>query len=205
MKQSADATRATILQTAEALFVERGYDRTSMREIATAAGMSLSTLYAQFEGKDSLLRAVAAPRLTAFVTEVRRAAAAETDPLERALAVVASACSFISGDPFVNTLFTHRLTSRNLQDFVEVVIRQSEARVESLCRQLQAEGRIYGEDIPASIAMVRCAIQGWFAFEQTRSDAVPIERIVGALGSLVRLASRARALDVLGTGAQVAS
>lgn len=49
-----------ILDAAEALFLEHGYDRTSLADIVRRSGGSLATLYDLFGNKQGLLRAIAA-------------------------------------------------------------------------------------------------------------------------------------------------
>lgn len=56
--QRAAATRAAILAAAEALFLRDGYARTSMKAIATQAGVSEKTMYLAFATKATLLRQV---------------------------------------------------------------------------------------------------------------------------------------------------
>jgi AcrR family transcriptional regulator len=49
------ATRTAILEAARRLFVDQGFERTSVREIAAAAGVTERTFYRYFEGKEGLL------------------------------------------------------------------------------------------------------------------------------------------------------
>lgn len=49
------ATREAVLAAARALFASKGYEATSMREIAEASGVPERTLYRHFDGKESLL------------------------------------------------------------------------------------------------------------------------------------------------------
>ena len=51
-------TRDRILDVAEALFAERGFAGTSMRELATNAGLTAASLYNHFAGKEALYTAV---------------------------------------------------------------------------------------------------------------------------------------------------
>jgi TetR/AcrR family transcriptional regulator, regulator of autoinduction and epiphytic fitness len=53
----ADQNRAAVLAAAEALFLERGYDRTSLARVAESAGVSKATLFKQFPTKASLFEA----------------------------------------------------------------------------------------------------------------------------------------------------
>jgi AcrR family transcriptional regulator len=50
------ATRALIVDTALRLFAERGYDRTTMRAIATEAGVSVGNAYYYFNSKEHLVQ-----------------------------------------------------------------------------------------------------------------------------------------------------
>src|SRR5581483_7659975 len=49
------ATREAVLTAARTLFASKGYEATSMREIAEASGIPERTLYRHFAGKESLL------------------------------------------------------------------------------------------------------------------------------------------------------
>ncbi|WP_266064112.1 TetR/AcrR family transcriptional regulator [Brucella intermedia] len=50
--------RTQILAAAERIFFARGFDRTSVDELRQEAGVSKGTIYAYFEGKEALFRAV---------------------------------------------------------------------------------------------------------------------------------------------------
>jgi TetR/AcrR family transcriptional regulator, mexJK operon transcriptional repressor len=50
--------RAAILDAGKRLFLEAGFERTSMDAIASAAGVSKITVYSHFQDKDTLFRAV---------------------------------------------------------------------------------------------------------------------------------------------------
>lgn len=56
--QAKAKTRAHILATAKALFLEKGYHSTTMRDVAKAAGMSTGAIFANWEGKDALYREI---------------------------------------------------------------------------------------------------------------------------------------------------
>lgn len=56
-------TRARILDAAETLFAERGYEAASLRAITAAAGTNLASINYHFGTKEALLRAVMARRL----------------------------------------------------------------------------------------------------------------------------------------------
>jgi AcrR family transcriptional regulator len=64
-QQQAAATRRSILEAAEQLFVRDGYPATTMEAIAGEAGVSLKTVYLPFSTKSGLLRALWDLRLKA--------------------------------------------------------------------------------------------------------------------------------------------
>jgi AcrR family transcriptional regulator len=51
-------TRERILEVAMELFTEKGYDKTSLREIAERLGFTKAALYYHFESKEDILRAL---------------------------------------------------------------------------------------------------------------------------------------------------
>ncbi|HEU0054903.1 MAG TPA: TetR/AcrR family transcriptional regulator [Longimicrobium sp.] len=81
------ASREKIVEHALRLFATHGYERTSVKMIAEAAGVSQGLLYNYFEGKDALLRAI----FEASMEDVRAsfaAAEAEPDPRRRVEALL---------------------------------------------------------------------------------------------------------------------
>lgn len=79
MARSGQETRALLVDTALRLFREQGFEGTTMRAIATAAGVSAGNAYHYFAGKDELVqelyrtvqvdhRALATPRLVPGAT-----------------------------------------------------------------------------------------------------------------------------------------
>ena len=56
--RNAELRRATLIETASKLFVEKGYETTTMDEIAAGAGVAKGTLYHYFASKTELLEAL---------------------------------------------------------------------------------------------------------------------------------------------------
>ena len=57
-REQADETRRRILRAAHDLFISQGYGRTTIAEVASAAGVAVETVYAAFRNKPTLLRQV---------------------------------------------------------------------------------------------------------------------------------------------------
>jgi AcrR family transcriptional regulator len=65
-------TRQAILETGAALFAEHGYEETSTREIATAAGVATGTLFNYFPNKEALALEIVVGELAQAVDDLRR-------------------------------------------------------------------------------------------------------------------------------------
>lgn len=65
----AGSTKERILNAAEALFAQRGFDGASLRQLTTAAGVNLAAVNYHFGSKDKLVEQVFRRRLDALNTE----------------------------------------------------------------------------------------------------------------------------------------
>lgn len=69
-RAEAAAARARIMSAARALFLERGFLRTTSDDIAAELGMSKATLYRMFRSKEDILRAVVRETMAEILTGV---------------------------------------------------------------------------------------------------------------------------------------
>ena len=99
-------TRTEILDVASELFTEKGYDATSLREIAERLGITKAALYYHFRSKDDILRALLEPMNT-VVTELLGRLEAAPD-----VAGWVDALDWVIGMVFQNVAF-FRLIERN--------------------------------------------------------------------------------------------
>lgn len=77
------STRQRIVDTADRLFYEYGFEHTSFATIATEVGISRGNFYHHFKTKDEILDAVIESRLSATREMLAKWEAASTDPLAR--------------------------------------------------------------------------------------------------------------------------
>jgi len=75
--------RRAILDAAADLFLEQGYERFSMRQVAERIGYSATTIYRHFADKDELLFAVVDQGFERFGAALAEAAVSVDDPVER--------------------------------------------------------------------------------------------------------------------------
>ncbi len=81
--RSKDNRRAVILDAAAECFSRSGYEGTSVRDIATAAGILPGSMYYHFESKEEVLGAVHDEGLSKVKTKVAAAIAREKEPWGR--------------------------------------------------------------------------------------------------------------------------
>lgn len=67
------------------LFLEHGFERTSMEAITVSAGMAKRTVYARYADKDALFKAALTRAIEEWILPVEELRAAETDDLEETL------------------------------------------------------------------------------------------------------------------------
>ena len=84
-----DESRVAILDAAEALFAEAGFDRVSLRDVAARADVPLGLINYHFKAKDLLFEAIIARR-SDELNERRRVAFAALSASPTAVSAVAS-------------------------------------------------------------------------------------------------------------------
>ncbi|MCW2769360.1 MAG: TetR family transcriptional regulator [Aeromicrobium sp.] len=75
--------RERLINAAVEAFAERGFNGTTTRDIAARAGMSPAAVYVHHDSKESLLFTVSLEGHRSALDVIQRAAASETDPVER--------------------------------------------------------------------------------------------------------------------------
>jgi len=75
-----EARREAILQAAHALFLEKGYDATTLGDVVRRSGGSLATLYELFENKPGLMRALVDRKCGQMVQRIDDAVSAHSAP-----------------------------------------------------------------------------------------------------------------------------
>jgi AcrR family transcriptional regulator len=92
-----DSARGKLLQVAAHLFRHKGYERTTVRDLAGAVGIQSGSIFHHFKSKDEILRAVMEETIR-YNTALMRAAIAETgDVRERVLALIRCELQSIMG------------------------------------------------------------------------------------------------------------
>ncbi|AIC21342.1 MULTISPECIES: TetR/AcrR family transcriptional regulator [Pseudomonas] len=92
-----DSARGKLLQTAAHLFRNKGYERTTVRDLASAVGIQSGSIFHHFKSKDDILRAVMEETIH-YNTALMRAELAEAGSVrERVLALIRCELQSIMG------------------------------------------------------------------------------------------------------------
>ena len=78
-KYNSQQTIDIILATAKELFLEKGFDKTSMQEIASVAGISKGAIYHHFKSKEEIINRVKDQQSNTLIKEANRWAEENTD------------------------------------------------------------------------------------------------------------------------------
>ncbi len=81
--QTRDQKLEALLSSAAREFAARGYDRTSMRDLARASGVSLAGVYYYVQSKEELLFLIQSRNFEAVISGMRESLRGVTDPVER--------------------------------------------------------------------------------------------------------------------------
>ena len=88
LRERFDRRREELVAGAAREFAHRGYDQTTMQELAASMGLATGALYHYFAAKDALLRAICDQLMEPLLESARSLAATEAEPAERLRALV---------------------------------------------------------------------------------------------------------------------
>ncbi|HSX88279.1 MAG TPA: TetR/AcrR family transcriptional regulator [Pseudomonas sp.] len=116
-----DSARGKLLQTAAHLFRSKGYERTTVRDLASAVGIQSGSIFHHFKSKDEILRSVMEETIR-YNTALMRASLAEAGTLrERVLALIRCELQSImggTGEAMAVLVYEWRSLSQASQHFI---------------------------------------------------------------------------------------
>jgi AcrR family transcriptional regulator len=148
-----DTREQQLLSIARRLFAHQGYDRTALRDIAEAAGITKAALYYYFPNKDALFERVVLDSLQILVDDVAAAVARETTPTARIRAFMeaSATCIDYGRDRWIAGSNAFWQGAKDGQRLAALQLRDG---YERLLRKCIVEGMECGELRPADPAMV---------------------------------------------------
>jgi TetR/AcrR family transcriptional repressor of mexJK operon len=158
---------ALILDTARQMFLERGYDATSLDDVAAASGVSKTTVYNNFEDKETLFSAVVlsvTERAERIIAELGTTLTGH-EPVAERLTTVARALAYGALNPAVVQL--RRLAISEALRFPDIVTAywdRAPARTLALLTesftQMTDQGELDTDDPAAAAALFAYAVLG---------------------------------------------
>lgn len=143
---------------AEALFAERGFDGTSIREIAERAGATKALIYHYYDSKEALYQTLLEDAVSGVVTQIEAIAADETEPETQIRAVVQV---FI--DAYHDAPHRFQMVQRTIDDHHAIAAVLAErwfSRAHRAVQDTVARGVHQGDLKPLPVQMVPLAIIG---------------------------------------------
>ena len=115
-----DQKRRAILDRSAKLFAERGYERTSMSEIASACGSSKALLYHYYENKEQLLHDLLEAHFIKLQEAVEAADAPQSPPGERLRGLITALLAAYQGSDALHKVQINELTALPLARQLEL-------------------------------------------------------------------------------------
>lgn len=179
-EQKQEVVRDALYGAAVDLFAKKGFDETTVEELAQAAGVSRSTFFRHFESKDDLL-SYPMSSYAAVLTDAVRTCSPGSSQLEVVQQTVLAGTSFT---------LTAELRTRQV---IDISTRSAAARQAYLSRMLELEDSLanaYAERFDCQVAELRprllagltltlmnTSILSWFRGEQTDLRAAALKAI----------------------------
>jgi TetR/AcrR family acrAB operon transcriptional repressor len=167
-KEEAAATRDSILDAAEKLFVQQGVSRTTLQHIATEAGVTRGAIYWHFDDKGALFNAMMERATLPLETEMQVLDQSESDdPLGELRDYMMSVLRRTVEDPQARRVFeivTLKVEFVDDDDMTAVRQRRKDnlsrwmARAERRIRLAKDKGQIRCDGDPATAAMAMWAM-----------------------------------------------
>lgn len=194
---STDERLAEIYRTAAQIILRKGYDATSVNDIANALGMTKAGLYHYINGKKELLFDIMNFGLDELDKEVVTPAHAIADASARLRFIIASHARLVTRGQGAITILVDEVMALTPAQKRKITHRQREYfdRLREVLNQLRAEGRLRDLDTTAAafslLAMIHW-LSRWFRRDGALTEKQVADQIAQiALHGLLRRQSRA--------------
>ncbi|WP_042446478.1 TetR/AcrR family transcriptional regulator [Azospirillum sp. B510] len=171
-----------LLDAAAALFVEKGYAATSLSDVLELAGGSRATLYAHFNDKDGLFRAMMEEHCGRVLERMRAGVIPDqdADPEARLIRIALHLAETLMAPQTITILRTLISEGARIPDLVETFVRlgpeRSRAEMAECLRTLDACGRIRIADPELAAQAFSGLVTGSLLMERLIFPGRPIDR-----------------------------
>lgn len=186
--------RRRILESAKKLFLDLGYEKTSIRGIAEDIEYSPATIYLYFKDKNELLFALHQEAFVEFAKTFEKVAHIQ-DPFERLVTLGHEYLSFAFANPELYELMfllTAPMEALEIRDDVWEDGKTVYMALEGLITQCQATGHFTGADVSDLSMMIWATVHGLVTINLRKrcnmfDEKERNSRIQGGLDCLIRL------------------
>ncbi|OBG97309.1 TetR family transcriptional regulator [Mycobacterium sp. E3251] len=148
-----EEARRRILDAVGRCIARRGNTQFRMGEVADEAGVSRSTVYRYFPGRDDVLLALILKRVDHALGELVRSLAAPDDPVRSVPEMVLARVESVDGDPLNEALFAAESTAvaTALQKGSEPIVETLLRHYQPLLDRWKSAGRLHADLDPRSV------------------------------------------------------
>src|SRR5690348_8745562 len=186
MRRKNAALETEVLRVAAKIFSERGYQGTTLDDIAAAANISRRTFYSYFGSKDELLRHIYQEVITASMAAARRIAGEDLPAGEKLRRLIRQQVSTIASHTALWRVFFSEIL--NLPGPLSRSVAQANRSYSRIIEEVIAEGVRTGELIPLQpqrfsyLLLGMCNwIQRWYRSGREWTPDVIAEEIIAVL------------------------
>jgi AcrR family transcriptional regulator len=181
-RHGGERTAERILDAAEELFAERGYDGASLRDVATRVGVRPPSLYNHFASKDALYAAVLERGIGPLIELLARSAAAPADEAYDPGRLVADVMQILARRPGLPRLVLHETLAggQRLTPILRSWIAPAFARAHELVAASPAAERWDAEQIPLLVLAMYHVVVGYFTIASLYRDLSGAELLADA-------------------------
>lgn len=192
--KDADVRRGELLDTALALFLANGYERTSVEQITSAVGVAKGTFYHYFRTKSDLLEQLVERFTDDLFGQVEVAlAVTEGSALDRFRALMAASTAAKTGRKDETLMISSSLYSDDnralLSSLREGWIERTRPFISAIIEQGVAEGTF---DVPDACAMTEVWLSLWYDFglrvgelySRVQDHPACVDQLVGQMNAL---------------------
>lgn len=172
-RRARDEKREAVLRTAVQLFIEQGYHRVTLNDVAERLNITKPALYNYFRGKDEILFecwALGQERVDEFIAEINNGGGTALEKLRKLIRAYAEVMTTDFGASLV------RFDPRDLTEANSKTVRAAKKRIDRTFRKYLADGVTDGSIKPCDPKLAAFAIAGslnWIGHWYQRDGAWP--------------------------------
>ncbi|MFF2885833.1 TetR/AcrR family transcriptional regulator [Paenibacillus sp. NPDC057967] len=191
-KNTTPSNRMIVMQVATALFLEKGYQTTSMDEIVAVSKVSKTNIYYHFKSKEELLAAIVDQMINRYTDMIDEIAAQTdwpvTDRISRFAALLTEQTpNSLGGCPFLTLYVQTSHDSEVVREAIGAFFRKQTTTMESLLQEGMDRKEIQTAlPLPQLAALLVSTIEGALFLQHTQRDPALLSTILHTLATMLK-------------------